>query len=1001
MKTTLLVLLAALPVIPLAAHAAGTGIATPATSASATAGGNSLHPVLAADGRHLAFLSHANNLVTNDDSGEWLDLFVHDLLTGQTELASAGLTGSGGRDEGITHFSISSNGQFIAFSSRAGNLVPGDINGDSDVFVRDLASGITRLVSVDRFGNLAYSQTIGSAAPLSGYPTITEDGRWVYFASRAPNLTTVTNPANAMNIFRRDLWSNTTELVSFNTNPLSSANYGELKAVSRDGNVVAFTSGSGRWTAPTEVHVRDMRSNQAIWAGAIASTFDPSDHRCQAVQLSADGRFLIFVPAWGQVSVLCRYEVASGAASIIATNVSEMPGPQISADGRFVVFEDGTNIYRWDASNGLTQPVSVNMSGYLPPSGVSSNPRLTPDGERVVFVSNAPDMATNATNGAWQILARDMTTGVTRLLSVSTNGGPSTGVDSGTAFAVAGDFSRVAFSTAADNLVAADRNRSADVFVRELVSETTTLVSSAHPARPQLSGSGNAAIGLNCLSDDGRYLAFTSDDPNLVPGDTNGIADVFIRDLVNGTIWFPGFDTNIAASPVISGNGNHLAYLRLTRTDAGMLTERLFCFDRANGTNELLVTAVNTTTSSRPAISCEGRYVARLLGSQLMVFARPGNQGSNQVFSFANTLRMRMRDRFQDAAFTADSKYLLFTSTANHTNNSQNRLCIFVYDLAADRFAFCIPSTNSFSTDAGVAGGLAVSQDSTQLVFLDLLSASPRQGKMYRFSLQTGAREPVGDWDTISDFSLSSNGMRLVSSLDLTRVRDLVTGNPIVATIPRTNATRPMVSLISPDGRFVIYREGTGGANLGMANALHVRDLLLGTTLPMFASNARVSPAYTASSSGTFAFQTVGSGVATGDYNDKSDVFTFQLGVDTDQDGLDDDWEVAYFGNLSRDGNADFDGDGVGDRDEFLAGTEPTNGGSVFRALSVASLGGGSRNVVWTGNPARSYRVEFKDDLNAAAWTALNAAISWNGGNATVTDPAPATNRFYRVVRLP
>jgi hypothetical protein len=122
----------------------------------------------------------------------------------------------------------------------------------------------------------------------------------------------------------------------------------------------------------------------------------------------------------------------------------------------------------------------------------------------------------------------------------------------------------------------------------------------------------------------------------------------------------------------------------------------------------------------------------------------------------------------------------------------------------------------------------------------------------------------------------------------------------------------------------------------------------------------------------------------------------------SDGDGLDDDWELAYFNNLSHNGDADSDGDGVSDRAEFLAGTDPTNGGSVFRVLTVGSLSGTSRNVVWTGSAAVSYRVEFKDDVAAAGWTTLNAAPSWNGATATATD-SNATNaqRFYRVVRLP
>ena len=109
------------------------------------------------------------------------------------------------------------------------------------------------------------------------------------------------------------------------------------------------------------------------------------------------------------------------------------------------------------------------------------------------------------------------------------------------------------------------------------------------------------------------------------------------------------------------------------------------------------------------------------------------------------------------------------------------------------------------------------------------------------------------------------------------------------------------------------------------------------------------------------------------------------------------------FNTLARGGSSGFDGEGVSDLAEFLGGTDPTNSNSVFRVLTVASAGGGGKLVMWAGNPARSYRVESKDDLGAASWKALSGTISWNGSTASITDSGAggATNRYYRVVRLP
>jgi hypothetical protein len=189
-----------------------------------------------------------------------------------------------------------------------------------------------------------------------------------------------------------------------------------------------------------------------------------------------------------------------------------------------------------------------------------------------------------------------------------------------------------------------------------------------------------------------------------------------------------------------------------------------------------------------------------------------------------------------------------------------------------------------------------------------------------------------------------------------------------------------------------------------------VRDRLLGVTMLVSANaqglpgNAPSSRPVMAADGRTVAFQSSANDLAAGDYNDKRDVFVLKLGgADTDGDGMDDDWEVAYFSNRSRDGSGDFDDDGVTDLQEFRAGTDPTNSDSVFRVLTVTPMGGGSTRVIWTGNPNRSYRVEFKDDLSAANWTSLAGTISWNGSTGSVTDPGAsgALHRYYRAVRLP
>jgi hypothetical protein len=152
----------------------------------------------------------------------------------------------------------------------------------------------------------------------------------------------------------------------------------------------------------------------------------------------------------------------------------------------------------------------------------------------------------------------------------------------------------------------------------------------------------------------------------------------------------------------------------------------------------------------------------------------------------------------------------------------------------------------------------------------------------------------------------------------------------------------------------------------------------------------------------TVAFQSFASDLISADYNDKRDVFIVKLGApDIDADGLDDGWEVAYFGNLSRNGLGDFDSDGVADKDEYVAGTDPTNAGSIFRLITISVFGGTNKTLVWIGEPSKTYRVEFKPDVNEPQWSILNTTITWSGNAAYAVDSDSATNRYYRVVRLP
>ena len=148
-------------------------------------------------------------------------------------------------------------------------------------------------------------------------------------------------------------------------------------------------------------------------------------------------------------------------------------------------------------------------------------------------------------------------------------------------------------------------------------------------------------------------------------------------------------------------------------------------------------------------------------------------------------------------------------------------------------------------------------------------------------------------------------------------------------------------------------------------------------------------------------FQSFANDLAEGDYNYERDIFVLKLGVgDSDSDGMDDDWEVAHFGDLSRDGAGDQDDDGQTDLQEFFAGTNPTNSGSILRVLTIIRLrGSGSTTVVWSAVAGRSYVVQYKDSLDGN-WTNASGAIEADTTSMSFAHNSSSPLRFYRVVAV-
>jgi len=394
-----------------------------ANSAQEASNGASYRASISADGRYFAFDSDGSNLVAGDTNGA-RDVFWRDRQFGTTVRVS--VSTSGAQATGASESpSISADGRYVAFASGAADLVVGDANSNSDVFVHDMQTGATTVESVGTSG------VFGASA--SRNPDISGDGRYVVFESLAGNFDPLdTNGLN--DIYLRD-----------------------------------------RQTGVT------LRISRAAGGG-------PANGASSKPRISSDGAFICYESAASNliagdvngVSDVFVYDVQAGSTLAVSANPATLIGnaqslePDIDATGAFVAFTsfasnltpNDTNgvqdVLRWRRSNGGIQRMSVSSAGAQTP-GQSVNPCISADGSMVAFASFGGNLVSGDTNVAADIFVRDVSAGTTTRSSVDSSGAQSNG-NSFTP-AISADGTVVAFNSAATNLYAGDVNGAADLLV--------------------------------------------------------------------------------------------------------------------------------------------------------------------------------------------------------------------------------------------------------------------------------------------------------------------------------------------------------------------------------------------------------------------------------------------------------------------------------------------------------------------------------------------------------
>ncbi len=378
------------------------------------------------DGRYVAFES-SGPIVPGQNVIEW-QVVRRDRHLGTTTLiskSSAGVKGNGGS----FYPSISADGQVIAFHSHASNLVPGDTNGTSDIFVHDVRTGITKRASVTSTGaQVPTGQVAGDN--VVGPPSISPDGRWVGFTARVQGFTDGDDVNSATKAYLHDRQTGGIEVVS-----RSSANAvvdaGGAVSPSVDGNIVAFYSGNAHVTPGDSNGDPDIFVRNRI-TGTTTKVPAGEDGAIRHA-LSGQGRFVVFESRTGnlslaeqdgkvhifvhdlQTSTTTRVSVATGGTK--ANNDSRHPA--ISKDGRYVTFHStATNlvpgdtngqsdVFRHDRTTGQTIRASVTANGAQNFSWARAS-SISGDGQHVTFESQGSALTPVATRGYGQVFVRDL-----------------------------------------------------------------------------------------------------------------------------------------------------------------------------------------------------------------------------------------------------------------------------------------------------------------------------------------------------------------------------------------------------------------------------------------------------------------------------------------------------------------------------------------------------------------------------------------------------------------
>jgi Tol biopolymer transport system component len=332
------------------------------SSAGVPADGDSLDVDISADGRYVVFETFATNIVPGDANGSDGDIVLFDAQTGGLTLVSRrGATGAQGDDESFAP-TISADGTKVAFASRATNLIGNDTNGKADIFVRDIVDGVTSRVSTDTSGRQANNTSFDAA--------IAPGGGFVALSSLASNLVSA-DTNGARDVFLKNLSSGKMTRASVTNGERQASSSSGLEDISANGRWVVFSSYAsnlvkGDDNNKGDVFVRDRVDGTTVRVSRRGATDGNGDSFGAAI--TDDGAYIVF-----------------------GTRATNLDG---ESDGNGVV----TDVFEYRAATKTIVRISVDAAGGWT-DGPSYDAAIAGDGSVVAFASLASDIVAGDLDG--------------------------------------------------------------------------------------------------------------------------------------------------------------------------------------------------------------------------------------------------------------------------------------------------------------------------------------------------------------------------------------------------------------------------------------------------------------------------------------------------------------------------------------------------------------------------------------------------------------------------